>query len=59
MASDIFGKQSIFHPALSSPSQQEDLLTVLRRIQRHVMENRLRIDEFFKVRHFFFIAMIC
>lgn len=49
MASDVFGEQSIFHPALNSPGQIENLLTVLRRIQRHVMENRLRVDEFFKV----------
>lgn len=49
MASDVFGEQSIFHPALNSPGQIENLITVLRRIQRHVMENRLRVDEFFKV----------
>lgn len=49
MASTIFGKQSIFHPALSAPSQQEGLIMVMRRIQRHVMENRLRVNEFFKV----------
>lgn len=48
MASSIFGKQSIFHAALEAPRQDEDLVTVIRRIQRHIMQNRIRINDFFK-----------
>ncbi|KRT80572.1 hypothetical protein AMK59_7613, partial [Oryctes borbonicus] len=38
MASSVFGKQSIFHPALNAPPETQDLVTVIRRIQRHVLE---------------------
>lgn len=47
-ASSIFGKQSIFHPTLKKPRQAQDLLQTIRRIQKHVLENRLRVAEFFK-----------
>ncbi|KAJ3666453.1 hypothetical protein Zmor_001895 [Zophobas morio] len=48
LASSIFGKQSIFHSSLTEPKQTQDLLTTIKRIQRHVLENRLRVEEFFK-----------
>lgn len=47
LASSIFGKQTIFHPALSEPNKMEPLLLIIRRIQRHVLENRIRVYEFF------------
>lgn len=47
--SSVFGAQSIFHPILSGPPEREDLMTVIRRIQRHILENRIRISEFFRV----------
>ncbi|RZC35018.1 uncharacterized protein BDFB_001668, partial [Asbolus verrucosus] len=42
LASSIFGKQSIFHSSLNEPKQMQDLITTMKRIQRHVLENRLR-----------------
>ncbi|XP_017773462.1 PREDICTED: uncharacterized protein LOC108560438 [Nicrophorus vespilloides] len=48
MAASVFGKQSIFHPALNAPSQRQSLLEIIRRIQRHVLENRIRISDFFE-----------
>lgn len=48
MAASVFGKQSIFHSCLEPPREIEDLITVIRRIQRHVLQNRLRVNEFFK-----------
>lgn len=52
MASSIFGKQTIFHPSLNTPSQVEDKITIIRRVQRHVLENRLRVGDFFKVMYY-------
>ena len=49
LASNVFGKQSIFHSALKAPAETEDLILVMKRIQRHVLESRLRVGEFFKV----------
>lgn len=49
LASSIFGKQSIFHPALETPRRQQELITLMRSIQKHVLENRLNVPEFFKV----------
>lgn len=53
--SSVIGKEDNFHPAIKIPSEQEDLMTVIYRIQRHVWDNRVRIDEFFKVSNFFVI----
>ncbi|KAJ8950488.1 hypothetical protein NQ314_007875 [Rhamnusium bicolor] len=50
MASQIFGKQTIFHPALNQSKQFESLLRTISMIQDHVLKNRLRVYEFF--RHF-------
>ncbi|KAJ8916967.1 hypothetical protein NQ315_008367 [Exocentrus adspersus] len=44
----LFGKQSIFHPALNDPKKIQDLLTTMAWIQDHVYKNRLRVNEFFK-----------
>ncbi|GLV45240.1 chaoptin [Carabus blaptoides fortunei] len=48
LLASVIGKQDNFHPAIKVPCGQEDLLTIVRRIQRHVLENRLRVNEFFK-----------
>ncbi|XP_018321327.1 uncharacterized protein LOC108734325 [Agrilus planipennis] len=48
LAASIFGKQSIFHPALEPPKEQRDLMTLMTRIQRHILENRIRLSEFFE-----------
>nr|CAD7573058.1 unnamed protein product [Timema californicum] len=47
-ASDVFGLQSIFHPSLDRPVEQENLQEVIRRIQRHVFTNRIRVGQFFQ-----------
>lgn len=47
--SSVIGKEDNFHPAIRVPPEQEDLRTVIYRIQRHVWSNRIRVDEFFKV----------
>lgn len=58
LASSIFGKQTIFHPALNPPKQQETTLQIVKRVQRHVLENRLRVREFFKVNNKLIILRI-
>ncbi|CAH1119695.1 unnamed protein product [Phaedon cochleariae] len=47
-AAQLFGKQSIFHPALNDPKKIEHILTTVSMIQAHVLKNRLRICDFFK-----------
>ncbi|XP_060524820.1 uncharacterized protein LOC132701132 isoform X2 [Cylas formicarius] len=47
-AARLFGKQSIFHPALNDPKTVEHILTTIAMIQEHVLRNRLRVNEFFK-----------
>lgn len=49
LLASVIGKQDNFHPAIKVPCGQDDLLTIVRRIQRHVLENRLRVNEFFRV----------
>ncbi|KAF5278622.1 hypothetical protein FQA39_LY00664 [Lamprigera yunnana] len=46
--SDIFGKQSAFHPAIDPPKPTKNLITLIRNIQKHVLINRLRVYEFFR-----------
>ncbi|XP_044761685.1 uncharacterized protein LOC123318965 isoform X2 [Coccinella septempunctata] len=48
LASSLFGKKNVFHPALKEKYQNEDLITIMSRIQQHVLKNRLRVNEFFR-----------
>lgn len=48
LASELFGKQNIFHPALKDPKEARSVLTTLTMIQDHVLKNRIRVCEFFK-----------
>ncbi|KAB0801730.1 hypothetical protein PPYR_03916 [Photinus pyralis] len=48
LAASIFGKQTTFHPALEIPKQSQDLITIMRTIQKHIISNRLRVNEFFR-----------
>ncbi|XP_050306314.1 uncharacterized protein LOC126743325 [Anthonomus grandis grandis] len=48
MAAKLFGKQTIFHPALEDPKKIEHILTTVSMIQEHVLRNRLRVETFFK-----------
>ncbi|XP_012283315.1 uncharacterized protein LOC105701272 [Orussus abietinus] len=47
-AASIFGNQTVFHPVMDKPKEPMSLMEVIHRIQRHILENRIRIHEFFK-----------
>lgn len=49
LVDDAFGKQTVFHPALEKPKEKMLITEIIHRIQRHVLERRLRIKNFFKV----------
>ncbi|KAK2582407.1 hypothetical protein KPH14_004725 [Odynerus spinipes] len=44
----VFGKQTVFHPVMEQRKEQMSLMELIRRIQRHIFEHRIRIYEFFK-----------
>ncbi|XP_015123214.1 uncharacterized protein LOC107045443 [Diachasma alloeum] len=46
LASEAFGKQSVFHPGLKRSRERMRLIEMIRRIQRHVLERRIRIHTF-------------
>ncbi|XP_011688757.1 PREDICTED: uncharacterized protein LOC105450541 isoform X2 [Wasmannia auropunctata] len=46
--SQVFGKQTIFHPVMERTRETMPTLEVVKRIQRHILEHRIRIHEFFK-----------
>ncbi|KAG8034063.1 hypothetical protein G9C98_008544, partial [Cotesia typhae] len=45
---EIFGKQSIFHPAFEKQKQSMSVQETMMRIQKKVLERRLRVHEFFQ-----------
>ena len=47
--SQILGKQTVFHPVMEQTREMILALEVIKRIQRHILEHRIRIHEFFKV----------
>jgi len=49
LPSEVFGKQVVFHPVMESPKEAMPMLEIIRRIQRHILEQRIRIHDFFKV----------
>lgn len=49
LLASVLGKQDNFHPAITMTSPPEDLRTVIKRIQRYVLDNGVRVNEFFKV----------
>lgn len=49
MPSQAFGKQTVFHPVMEQTRETMPALEVIKRIQRHILEHRIRIHEFFKV----------
>lgn len=49
LLASVIGKQDNFHTAIKPAPEQDDLRTVILRIQRHVLDNSLRVAEFFKV----------
>ncbi|XP_076248190.1 uncharacterized protein LOC143188044 [Calliopsis andreniformis] len=46
--SKVFEKQTVFHPVMEEPRKTMPLMEVIQRIQRHILENRIRISQFFK-----------
>ncbi|XP_076637045.1 uncharacterized protein LOC143349586 [Colletes latitarsis] len=48
MVSRVFGKQTVFHPVIEEPRELMPLTEVIQRVQRHVLETRMRISEFYK-----------
>lgn len=47
--SQVFGKQTVFHPVMERTRETMSMPEVVKRIQRHILEHRIRIHEFFKV----------
>lgn len=45
----VFGRQSVFHPVMEKRKELMPLVETLQRIQRHILEHRIRINEFFRV----------
>ncbi|XP_071638327.1 uncharacterized protein [Temnothorax longispinosus] len=46
--SQVFGKQTVFHPVMERTRETMSTPEVVKRIQRHILEHRIRIYEFFK-----------
>ncbi|XP_078046729.1 uncharacterized protein LOC144475059 [Augochlora pura] len=46
--SKVFKKQSVFHPVMEEPRTTMALKEIVQRVQRHILENRIRISEFYK-----------
>lgn len=47
--SQVFGKRMVFHPVMERTRETMPMPEVVKRIQRHILEHRIRIHEFFKV----------
>ncbi|EFN67507.1 hypothetical protein EAG_02894 [Camponotus floridanus] len=48
MPSQVFGRQTVFHPVMEPTKEAMSTLEVIKRIQRHILEHRIRIHDFFK-----------
>ncbi|EGI71118.1 hypothetical protein G5I_00054 [Acromyrmex echinatior] len=48
MPSQVFHKQTVFHPVMEQTKEAMLVQEVIKRIQRHILEHRIRIHEFFK-----------
>ncbi|XP_036148036.1 uncharacterized protein LOC105829378 isoform X6 [Monomorium pharaonis] len=46
--SQVFGKQTVFHPVTEPTRKTMPTPEVVKRIQRHILERRIRVHEFFK-----------
>ncbi|XP_076647707.1 uncharacterized protein LOC143356146, partial [Halictus rubicundus] len=46
--SKVFQKQTVFHPVMAEPKSTMPLREIILRVQKHILENRIRISEFFK-----------
>ncbi|XP_044018401.1 uncharacterized protein LOC122859098 isoform X1 [Aphidius gifuensis] len=47
LVSDAFKKDTIFHPALDNKNSHMTIVEIIHRIQRHVLERRLSVKNFF------------
>jgi len=57
--SDVFGKQVVFHPVTQPSKDPMPMLEIIKRIQRHILEQRIRIHEFFKVDNIYLQSSCC
>ncbi|XP_046608856.1 uncharacterized protein LOC124299634 [Neodiprion virginianus] len=48
LPSEVFERQSVFHPVMEKRKELMPLREVLQRVQRHVLEHRIRVNEFFR-----------
>ncbi|XP_066591621.1 EF-hand calcium-binding domain-containing protein 6 [Prorops nasuta] len=46
--SEVFQKQSVFHPVLDWEKEAMPRMEIIQRVQRHILEHRIHISEFFK-----------
>ncbi|XP_053976671.1 uncharacterized protein LOC128875266 [Hylaeus volcanicus] len=46
--SKVFGKQAVFHPVMEESKDLMPLKEIIQRIQRHILETRIRISEYYK-----------
>ncbi|XP_053995712.1 uncharacterized protein LOC128885623 [Hylaeus anthracinus] len=46
--SKVFGKQAVFHPVMEESKDLMPLKEIIQRIQRHILETRMRISEYYK-----------
>lgn len=44
------GASEVFHPVLKQPKPSRTLIDLMLRIQEYVMQRRIRVSEFFRVR---------
>lgn len=49
LPNQVFRKQIVFHPIMESGKEVLILREIIQRVQRHILERRIRIHEFFKV----------
>jgi hypothetical protein len=57
--SEVFGKQVVFHPVTESPKDSMPISEIIKRIQRHILEQRIRIHDFFKVDSIYLQSSCC
>nr|XP_012223237.1 PREDICTED: uncharacterized protein LOC105672711 isoform X1 [Linepithema humile] len=46
--SQVLGRQTVFHPVMEPTKETMSTPEVIKRIQRHILEHRIRIHDFFK-----------
>lgn len=48
----LYSNQNVFHPVITNKTQKKhNVITTLRNVQKHVLENRIDIGQFFEVKN--------